>query len=312
MQGSVSSLSKERLQKPKETDDDFLLANHIAGLWQILDDDIGSFSENRINHYIQWDDAWLLTALRVAYFKLKRANKATKARPLIMVQLEELLSNAKAYFSLFKRGDTFHEIDRAFLDGLSVNLDWSPITKGLSEAQRAEIDALKNYVRKYKEGNPDEFARFVEKRGFFTPSLLRLLDNTGLGGKDGMDFVKDAATDFRKNAHLKDVLIIVKKLKRGVDHDFRLVNRNGDILRLGEVSRIADGLANSVLFFPPFFLFLYREDDISSSELSKLRKRFGGLLAASFMLWISKCEKSRKSGIMFAERKFKNVRKIQH
>jgi len=238
-------------------------------------------------YYTQWDDAWLLTVLRREFCLLQKDRQPEDEKSLTEVQLEELLSNSKAYYSVFKRGDTFREVDEEFVRSLPSSFKWTSFANRLPKAVRPQVDSLQKFATKYRraleKGNPE--LMLVEKCGFFLVSLLRLLDNTGRGSKDGMDFVRDALDELKRKARLTDAIVIAKKIKSGVGNEFLLASRDGETIQLGQVSRIADELIQAAVFFPPFFLFIYRRSGISDADLHAVRKQFGKLLAGEFVQW---------------------------
>lgn len=293
LEQSVASLGKVLLEKhgPKWEEDDYLIRQNLSGLWQVLGSDVNTFVHKQRNYYIQWDDSWLLAMLRQAYFEMQRerAKHSSLKKEIVETQLEELLSNSKSYHSLFKRGDTFQEVDHAFLKALARNFDWNKLKAKLPKPLKPAIDALRLYHRTFKKTSGQkqdpELTNSVEKNGFFLGALLRLLDNAGRGGKQGMEFVRHAIDDFKTEGHLTDALLITKKLKPGVTHGLRMVNRHGQIIQLGQVSRIADELSRSALFFPPFFIFVFAAAGLKEERMVGLRAKLGTRLALHFTKW---------------------------
>ena len=300
LEQSVASLGKSLLEgpDPKWEDDDYLLRQDISGLWQVLGADVQSFINKHRNYYIQWDDSWLLAMLRRAYFEFQRAGEGKPAveKLIIESQLEELLSHSKFYHSLFKRGDTFQEVDHAFLKALPLKFDWNQLKTKLPKKLKAKqrehfhqaIKDLEVYHRTFHktlgEKQNASLTSSVEKNGFFLGALLRLLDNSGRGGRHGMEFVRRAIEDFKQEEHLTDALTITKKIKAGVSRELRMVNRDNKIIQLGQVSRVADELARSTYFFPPFFVFLAMPD-LKHNHLPGLRLKLGTRLAFHFSEW---------------------------
>jgi hypothetical protein len=229
--------------------------------------------------------------LRREYCLLQKGRKPEENKSQAEVQLEELLSNSKAYYSVFKRGDTFREVDEEFVQSLPSPFKWSQFANRLPKAFRPEVAKLRKYAKEYRRGlkKGDRTLLLVEKCGFFLVSLLRLLDNAGRGSKDGMDFVRAASDELKRKAHLTDAIVISKKIKPGVGNEFLLADRDGETIQLGQVSRIADELIQAAVFFPPFFLFIHRKSGITDADLSTVRKKFGKLLVAHFVQWTRNC-----------------------
>lgn len=294
LEQSVASLGKALLEKndPRWEEDDYLLRQNLSGLWQVLGSDVNTFVHKQRNYYIQWDDSWLLATLRQAYFEIQRERvkkSGSQKKQIIEIQLEELLSNSKAYHSLFKRGDTFQEVDHAFLKALPRNFDWRKLERKLPKPFKPVVKELKLYHQTFNktsgERQNSKLTNSVEKNGFFLGALLRLLDNAGRGGRQGMEFVRHAVEEFKIEEHLTGALLINKKLKPGVSHKLRMVNRLGQIIQLGQVSRIADDLSKSALFFPPFFVFIFAAAGLKREKIPGLRARLGTRLASHFKKW---------------------------
>jgi HD superfamily phosphohydrolase len=292
LQRCVRSLATDYLNREEEptTHSDFLLCNDISGLWQVLDKNTNDFSEKQINYYIQWDDAWLLSVLRREYLTIKAAREESHGvKTLSEIRLEELLSNKKFYFSLFKRGDSFREVDLAFVNALPDSFSFPKLKKKFPGQPSAALERLQKCARTLRgqssKSNDDPQFGQAQTGGFFLVALFQLLDDLGRAGKRGMEFVAGAADDLKKREHLADAILIPKRIKPGVKSDLLLINRDSEVIHLGQVSRVASELRQAELFFPPFFLFLYREGDFESAELQKLRQTFGKLLANRFLSW---------------------------
>jgi hypothetical protein len=240
-----------------------------------------------VNYYIQWDDSWLLSVLRREYLRIKEGReKSGKDRSVSEVRLEELLSNAKFYYSLFKRGDTFREVDSAFVKALPKSFPWGVLTKtnpdrpSSGEKLEKRFSAAVAAISKRSVSNSSES---LQTSGFFLASLIRVLSTGGKGVGRAMAFLDDAANALNEKAGLSDVLLIRKGIKPGVSNDKRLVSRSGEVIRLGQISRVADELEQAAYLCPPFFVFLYREGGLENENLSALRQQFGELLADQFV-----------------------------
>jgi HD superfamily phosphohydrolase len=295
LEQSVAILAEQLLADPNTpplAEDDYFLREDISGLWQVLSPDVTTFAHKCANYYTQWDDAWLLAILRRAYFE--REKKASKSKQvldknfLLQVQLQELLSNSKSYYSLFKRGDTFQEVDHAFLTKLDAKFDWRKLKDKLPDHLKPDVERLAKYHAGFKKArgsaqNP-ELTAHMEENGFFLGALLVLVRGSGKGGKDGMEFVRAAVQDLKKK-WLIDALLIPKKIKPGVTPELQLVNRNGKIISLGQVSKIANELFRAAAFFPPFFIFIFASSAPTHEQIIHLRDQLGTFLARRFKEW---------------------------
>jgi len=293
LEHSVAQLATELLadsEPPPSQEDDYSLRDDISGLWQVLSPDVTTFSQKGAHYYTQWDDAWLLAILRRAYFRREKALEGTSKydkEHLLQLQLQELLSNSKSYYSLFKRGDTFQEVDHAFLRALGP-FDWSKFMARLPDHVKAKAEALVKYHAAFHESrgqiHDPNLTLHAEENGFFLAALLRVIDGAGRGGNHGMEFVRRAVQEFRKKP-LIDALLIPKEIKPGVTAEFELVNRNRSVIRLGQVSKIAKELSRAASFFPPFFIFIFAQPAPKDDDIDRLRHRLGMLLAKHFRQW---------------------------
>lgn len=283
----------------------YLLPTHISGLWRTLDPEENIFETEVVASYIQWDDSWLLAVLRRHYFRLaatlERLREMGRGLPeqdgLLLVQLEEVLSNKKYYDSLFKGVDSFIAVDEGFLDHLGEVVDWQVIREvvgspldwssdlGPAAAGRGPIDALLDELVLYhQEFLANGRAVCVGRRedtGFFIVRLLELLRLVQLGLPQSLVFADPAFDLLKAEFGLDDVIVRPTFLKPGVDRDFPLAKHDRRI-RLSELSRVADELKRSANLFPPFFLFFFSSVAFSEAQKEEMRRKLGKHLARCF------------------------------
>jgi HD superfamily phosphohydrolase len=279
-----------------ENEENVTLPYDISGLWQVMQPDVAA-PFKFVNYYIQWDDAWLLSVLRTHYFRLKRKSQGQEGmKQQIEVRLEELLSNKKKYHALYKRGECFLEIDRAFLTAFSPSFNWSRLRDDAkTKSKSLEVELLQKYVEDAKtlliEGK--NLTGLIEANGYVLARLRAITWGLGFHGRHEVPFAQTAADEIGKgktglpNQVIKDVIFMPKWIKPGVAKEMSLVDSEGKIVALGAVSRVADELERAALLFPPFFVFLYGSEDISEENFHQQRQEFGQLLWMHFDSWIS-------------------------
>jgi hypothetical protein len=293
---AVVGLGKEYLSDTGEDSplQGYALPTDISGLWRVLDKGLHISGTEIGNHYLQWDDAWLLTVLRKSYFSRQRPDD----KELLDVQLEEFLSNRKHYYSLFKRPDSFASIDEAFLESLGGTFDLEPLRQeaealsgGPSKPRRSGwhlYQAVEDYYSEVwpESGNADVRARAREareKHGFFLINVFQALRFMQLSG---MLMVRRAAKRLLTEWNLEDVFSVEKILRAGVDGDLELL-RDDDIITLREVSEVVEQLERRIRLFPGFFVYVYRPQEISDQDLAAMRKQFAELLADEFRVIVA-------------------------
>lgn len=130
-----------------------------------------------------------------------------------------------------------------------------------------------------------------EQNGFFISCVRELwyrLRRIGCAGN--LDFVQKALSalldEYRDRLKIRDALVMSKILKRGVSEKF-LVHDEGKPRELKQFSRIVKDLEINANYFPPFYIYIGREERFSDSELQEMRRAFGRHLAESLI-----CEKA--------------------
>ena len=295
-QTKVKNLSNSTLNDLPEkdsTNDDILLNSDISGLWQVLHPSVFNFEGQFVDYYTQWDDSWLLTVLRKHHTILRKERGEDSKKTILEIQLEELLSNRKKYYSLYKRGECFLEIDKQFMLSFNKAFNWQRLSSQQGGIASQDVNRLKKYIhtvqgKKGKKATSAEITRAVEENGYSLSLIFRLLITLGFCTQDELPFAKDAARDLK--GEMDDVLFIPKLIKPGIKKDFQLVSSDGQLVDLGKVSRIADELEREALMFPPFFVYLYSADSskLNNANLDKYPKKFGKLLSRNFDNWINK------------------------
>ncbi len=279
---------KDRYYQLDPDKDNNLLPTDISGLWKILDPKMAILPRTVVNYYTQWDDFWLLTVLRTHFFK----ESANSKKKLLHIQLEEILSNHKFYYSLFKRVDSFLEIDKTFIEeamGEAINGILEPELIALipKEAEVTEKTSLKTAIRelvlflkKYKiaSDSNDEFrvARLFQRKGFFLTQLVNLLTSLGVS----MEWVSTSAKSLQATFKLDDVFVIHKRLRPGIKSEMHLAHEEG-FVKMANVSGIAEKLRRDANLFPPFFVYYYKEDEMAV-DVSLMKKALGKELFEQF------------------------------
>jgi HD superfamily phosphohydrolase len=291
---AVTGLGREYLgaQEDDTPIQGYALPTDISGLWRVLDRTLHVSEIEIVNHYMQWDDAWLLTILRRDYFS--RPISPT-SKSLLVIQIEEFLSNRKYYYSLFKRPDSFAVIDEAFLQFLGDDFDCEPL-RGDTDTNAVAVElraGLEEYHRVWWKRDGGARARMRERRGFFLVNLFRLLAALGL---PRMPLVRKAAERLSDECSLEHVFSVEKQLRAGITGEFELL-RGDDIVMLSELSEIVEQLERRIRFFPGFFIYLYRPAGIEDKDLPQIRTKFAELLAAEFRAMVKriKTEKAEET-----------------
>ena len=243
------------------------LKDDISGLWEILAQDRIGFARDRTDAFIQWDDSWLISVLRRNYFE-HPARKNSERADNLFYKLEELVSNKKWYYTLFKRADSFSDVESAFLRELPKAFDWTWIANG--DAQHLKEEQNLAAKRAGSALAPD---------GLFLSSVFGSL-RTRLKLHIGELVLNATCRDLEKS-DVAEAFFSVKWVKPGLKDEFLIADSNGQPLRVGRVTRIVHELREAARFFPPFFIFIRPKaaDDVNEGALKGVRTRFGHLLA---------------------------------
>jgi HD superfamily phosphohydrolase len=297
---------ESKLNQKRQNDE---LPMDVSGLWIVFDKTEVNFKKEIINNFIQWDDSWLISVLRKQFFIIddKEEKDLSANEKKLKVQLEEILSNKKHYISLFKRVDSFMNLDQEFLSNIPAGYDWKnfidicrKFNPNLPEEEKfikPIIESLKKieyYHDEFKttEKNTVEgFARLNslrESEGFFLSKMIgvfRKLDNDPF---KTLDFFQITCNEFNKFFDLDDTIIMPRFLKPGINRNFEIIVDNGlkPIQTIQAVSRIVDEMNRSTLLFPPFYIYFYKNNFYEKNyDLLNMQKKFGELLWDNFVEW---------------------------
>lgn len=252
----VEMLGIEYLSKtePDETLKSYQIPNNISGLWKTIDKDENLSEDDYINHFIQWDDAWLLACLRTVYFE----RISQKEDPLV-IRLEELLSNKKKYTSLYKRLDGFEDVDVAALENFNVNI-----------LESHKKDAKISPIIKMLEGYGEDLKLCKEKGypriGLFISIVSDLLENSGKPALETV--VKSAIKNISSDYQIVDSIFKRNILSSGLDGS-AMIYYDDKLFYLESRSRIGVELEDNKALFPPFFVYLYTEKKYSEPVIRK-------------------------------------------
>ncbi|WP_179086303.1 MULTISPECIES: hypothetical protein [Paenibacillus] len=274
---TIRSLAEEYLleKEPKEVEEDydFTIPNDISGLWKTVGKSFNLTHIDYINHFIQWDDSWLLSCLRREYFKRKhnQINDATT------IQLEELLSNKKHYFSLYKRYDGLLPLDLALLEHFDEGC-----LVGVQEKQNAK--ALVQIISYYKTEYRNEieqgrsWASRVPMHGLFIIAITELFSNLG---KDHeiLSMLNNVANAVKAEYNIVDIIVKKTKLSTGLSNEAIIYDEHG-IKSIQDNSRIEVDLKSNKGVFPPYFIYMYTAGrSLSKDELREVKEKIGKGLA---------------------------------
>ena len=302
--GIIESTTKKgrrgKKRKKNQKPDEILLNNDISGLWQVLHKDVLTYPGKFADYYVQWDDAWLLTVLRTHHARLKHSRGDNiNSKTLLEIQLEELLSNNKQYYSLYKRGECFLDVDEAFIRAFPKNFDWNRLvevnalvadnSQKIKTARKAQMREAREYMdqaKKQLEAN-EKLTELIEEKGYFLSILRSVLFKLALAGYNEIPFGEQTAETYKESHGFSDVILIPKQINPGVKNSLLLANSDGGVVELGRVSGIANELRRASSLFPPFFVYTLGKD-IPEAELSKYRSLFGSELCTQFQAWLQK------------------------
>jgi HD superfamily phosphohydrolase len=253
-----------------------LLHDDISGLWEVFESNTLDYVKDRIDSFIQWDDAWLLSVLRRHYFEHPARQDISKVDPLFF-KLQELLSNRKWYHSLFKRVDTFSEVECAFLNNIPSEYNW--------KSWNTESEKSGDILEKASEGTKACMGKNQPLDGFF---LNKLFETLIVRGKTRIEdeILKKACHALEEAQLVKEAFYSIKRIKPGLKPEFILADSFGKPLRIGQVSRVVVELREAGRFFPTFFVFVrpLNKDTFQHQDLVTIRQEFGKLLSKYFCL----------------------------
>ncbi len=276
MEAIVSLATKYLASKESEEDSTRLLPHDISGLWSVLDPAAAVFRDRRVHQYIQWDDAWLLGTLRHHYFLMLSSGEDAALK----IQLEEILSNKRHYYSLYKRLDSFVPVDEALIAAVPKDFSWRGVlrTTGANSELSERIETVEHYHRKFIDEGLAGLRRVREIHGLFVQHLLELLAIVAvLPRRELSSVAQPALTQLRDHFKFDDVIAIPKVLRAGVTAQFELI-ADDTVIPLNSVSRLADELRQATLLFPPFYVYVLRQSGVTEDELAAARKFLGTAL----------------------------------
>jgi uncharacterized protein len=275
----IQSLAEEYLleEKPNDSQDveyDFAIPNDISGLWKTVAKSFNLTHSDYINHFIQWDDSWLLSCLRREYFKRKHNG----VYDLITTQLEELLSNRKYYFSLFKRFDGLVPLDLALLENFDVRCLGNFKEKENSKTLVHIIIHYKAEFEKEKKQGRSWTPR-IPMHGLFLLALSELFSNMG---KDNelLSIFKGTTDIFKEKYNLEDIVVKRIKLSTGLNNE-KIIYDDQGIKSIQESSRVELDLKSNKGVFPPYFIYMYAKRSLSNDELHMIKQEIGQNLAVA-------------------------------
>ena len=286
------------------------------GIWIPL---IAPDSTSYWKHYVAWDDSFLLAVLRKEYFNLLHTRYANPApdgdeadeSKRLENRLSELLSNSKSYFPLFKRAESFSQVDSSFLSACSAaQAELESVLRGLRAGLTTgpgggtspSIDVLyRNLMARLKAqgGTEPELRMLQDNSSLFITQFMELLSSLGVVGSGSSEFsvawLKRARADLLASfPMLDDALFVVKSLRKYATLSAPLYMvyaqpsdgaSEVDCREIHEVSHVFDELLLRARTFPPFFFYICKKDAsaFKSPELETMRKAFGGKLFGAFM-----------------------------
>jgi len=264
---AIVAVASAYLEKPDEPTplSGRLLPHDISGLWHVLSSSCRHLAPDVVaDYYSQWDDAWLLKVLRQEYF-------SGSPTEILEAQLDEILSNKKHYWPLFKRPECFVPIDRAFLkkgkDLFANRRFWTSFT-AMNEAVKAELRELsKQDIMKAGSSLPTEFFLTVLAQNM-TVSFTSILRHA----------LRRLATDPHLN--VANAIAVEKILKAGIK-DLKILTEDG-AQDIGSVSNIRHALETDAKLFPPFFVFILPQKPRDTLDIPLIRERLGQFLFAEF------------------------------
>lgn len=312
---TIRSLADEYLSDNAliEADDEqygYTIPDDISGLWKTVAKSFNLTQADYINHFIQWDDSWLLSCLRRSYFKRKHED----IKGLTTIQLEELLSNKKYYFSLYKRFDGLLPIDLALLKHFNADhlqdllqrIESREKSAKSGDEQVDEKDKLSNMrkakasaqiVARYKTEYEEEMSRKggswaarVPVHGLFLIAVTELFSNLGRD-HELLSIFKSLIEVIKQEYRLEDMIVKRSSLSTGLNDERILYDEHtGQPVSIQSTSRIELDLRSNKGVFPPYFIYLYAERNLSDQELNNMKDRIGALLAEGINQYISLVE----------------------
>jgi hypothetical protein len=187
-----------------------------------------------------------------------------------------------ATYSVIKRVDAFAEIEKAFLNDLPSDFNWSDL--GL------KADITESLKKEFLTAKTHSATSTEPLNGFFVDRLFEAFEACGQPG-DVKKMLEKVCVAINA-APVAEVFFELKKIKAGVKAESLLANSNGDSVRISQVSRIVAELKEAGRFFPPFFVFVRpapgKEDGFSGDELAAMRRTIGSNMACNMLEYSKK------------------------
>ena len=287
----ICGLAREYLASP-ETECDIaerLVPQNIGSLWGILAISAHGTTTEWSTHYMQWDDAWLLTTLRMLHLSPPRvdlqnepgsctndvigAPTATARDPMLTRRMEEFLSNDKQYHSLYKRTDGFLVLEDAFVASAVGWMKRQIANKTLINDDASYVVQFREYVNAVVDSGVAEARK---RHGLFTSLVLELLQWHGVGGRNLRNFLETAGKSVTSNSDLEieELIIERKAVKPGITASTSLV-REGERISIDEVSCIGANLRHQARMVPPFFIYVFGQNATSGEKTNSVCAAFG-------------------------------------
>jgi HD superfamily phosphohydrolase len=284
-----------------------LIGQHMGSLWGILDPRIHGTSAEWSQHYMQWDDAWLLTTLRVHHLEHNGSAAQTEDTPddassgrslgrdgssVLARQLDEFLSNDKQYHSLYKRTDGFLKLEDAFVRSAAPTISTWVSGKRKSRAKSKLSARFWEYAGEIADGSGDA-ARM--RLGLFTSLVLDQVELLGAGGRNCHLLLGNAgkAVIGRRRSPFAEIIIERKAVKPGVTANTKLV-RDGKLIAIDDVSCVRANLVHQARMVPPFFVYVRCKNSATANAFEIACAALGRALWEQCELELSKEIKFRK------------------
>ncbi|SHE14129.1 putative dGTPase [Chlamydia abortus] len=282
----IRSLADEYLRETETNTDqehndfDFIIPRDISGLWKTVGKSFNLTQADYINHFIQWDDSWLLSCLRREYFKRKHQNR----NDLLTIQLEELLSNKKHYFPLYKRYDGLLPLDISLIDQFDIScltaFSNHPIISG---PVQIILEYKFAYNKQIQQGL--SWTSRISLHGLFIIAISELFDAWGKDN-DFLNIFKASANEIRDRFEITDIIVKRNKLSTGLNDEPIIYDEDG-INPIQASSRIELDLKSNKYVFPPYFIYIYAQRNLLPTDLHTIKEQLGRILANKLFQFFS-------------------------
>lgn len=281
LQECIEELAMIYLKSTDEDDKcDNILPYNISGLWKAIEDKVSH--KAFFDRLIQWDDGWLMTILKVHYFK-EYANVPEPS--YLCYKLEELLANKKNYYSLIKRMEDFividEEIAKIFFelndtikDAISETIENNDnIDENLDYVKNeiiVPLDPVLNIIKFFLEevSTSNGTYKSLAKNGFFLSKIDKVFSN--ILEANWLNYIIDESVKeiVKFNKDIKDAFPVRKKIKTGLTGSKTCITGGlgvystniGSINTIDfvDISNISDILQADVDSMPVFYMYLLK------------------------------------------------------